>query len=257
MKNTKIILFALAIGAAVVIGAGWQYRSRQQFESIHPRVGPIEEAIYGIGTVESKNKFTFKLATPKTVQEVFTEEGSSVRQNQVLLKFDDGTVVRSPLDGVLTNFPYKKGENAFTDRPVAEVEDQKNLYLEVSLDQESSLRVAQGQKTRVSFDSIEGKRAEGSVKALYHSSKGFLARVEVSELPPKVLPGMTADVAIEVAEKASAILIPVRAVLLGQVLVERQGRREKVSVTLGVKDKEWAEVTSGNIQESDLILLKK
>ncbi len=257
MKRAKIIIYSLAAVSAISVIAGLTYRNSKQYESVQPKVGPIEEAIYGIGTVESKNKFSFKLATPKTIAEVYTEEGSPVKQNQILLKFDDGTVVKSPLNGVLKNFPYNKGENAFTDRPVVEVEDQKDLFLEVALDQESSLRVLKGQSARISFETLEGKLLKGAVKALYHSNKGFIAKVEVESLPPKVLPGMTADVAIEVAEKESATLIPVRAIQSGQVLIERDGKRQKISITLGIMDKDWVEVTSGNINESDLILLKK
>jgi multidrug efflux pump subunit AcrA (membrane-fusion protein) len=151
LKKTKIAIYGLGALALVGVAIGFGYQSRKQYEMVSPRTGPIEEAIYGIGTVESQNKFSFKLATPKTIDEVFAEEGSSVQKNQVLLKFDDGTVVRSPLNGTLKSFPYRKGENAFTDRPVVEVEDQKKLFLEVALDQESSLRVSSHQKALISF----------------------------------------------------------------------------------------------------------
>ena len=76
-------------------------------------------------------------------------------------------------------------------------------------------------------------------------------------LPKQILPGMTTDIAIEIAKKESALLIPVRAVLLGSVLIDRNGQRQKISVRLGIMDQEWAEVLSDTIKPTDFILIKR
>jgi macrolide-specific efflux system membrane fusion protein len=232
-------------------------RKNRSFDLISPKVGPITEAIYGLGTVTSKDKFSFKVGVPKTIRSLYVREGQQVEKGEKILQFDDETVVKSPFRGTVFSLPYHIGENVFTDLAVVEIENVHQLYIDTILDQQSSMRVKKLDPVKISFETIENRFFSGQVTALYHSNSNFIARVEATDLPPNILPGMTADIAIEVAQKESALLIPVRAVQHGQVLIERNNKRLKVAVTLGLMDQEWVEVTSGTIQPDDLILLKK
>jgi len=54
----------------------------------------------------------------------------------------------------------------------------------------------------------------------------------VDQLPPEILPGMTTDVAIEVAQKEKALLVPVRAINSGHVLVQKIIAKKKLKWTL-------------------------
>lgn len=258
LSMKKMIIYVLCFVLLLIGGLVYfQSNKSKQYDLVNPKIGPINEAIYGLGTVKSEEKFSFKVAVPKTIKNLFVHEGAQVIKGQKILSFDDGTTVTSPIEGLVFNLPYQIGENVFTDRPVVEIENLKQLFIEVVLDQQSSMRVKQSENVRISFENTDHKIFNGQVTALYHSNGQFIARVEISELPKEILPGMTADIAIEVASKESALLIPVRAVQLGTVLIQRDGKKIKVNVKLGIMDQEWAEVVSGDIKASDLILLKK
>lgn len=247
------------LAAVVVVAVGiFVFISKQQKSSklVQIKKGTIVEAIYGLGTVVPRQKFSFKVGVPKTVTRLYVNEGDEVKQGQALLSFDDGIQVRSPFLGTVTSLPYKAGENAFTDQAVVTVQNLKDLYLEAKLDQLGALRVKKNMKARISFENLRQKTFVGQIDSLYPANGQFVARIVVENLSPEILPGMTADVAIEVAEKENVLLIPVRAIHSGQVVVLRGAKPEKIAVAVGVMDNEWAELTSDNLSEGDQIVLK-
>lgn len=221
------------------------------------RQGEITEAIYGLGTVEPKQKFSFKVGVPKNVRKVFVAEGDVVRKGQNLLSFDDGISVTSLIDGTVTNLPYKIGENVFTDQPVVTVENLRDLYLEARLDQQGALRVKKGMVAKISFENLRQQVFEGKIDSLYPSQGLFVARILVDALPEEILPGMTADVAIQVATKKDVLLVPIMALNNGQVVRAGTGGDEKINVKVGIMDNEYAEVLSEGLKAGDRVYLKE
>ena len=59
------------------------------------------------------------------------------------------------------------------------------------------------------------------------------------------------------AQKEKALLVPVRAINSGHVLVQKNHRKEKVKVDIGISDDEWAEVTGSSLQKDDEVLIKR
>lgn len=257
-KNNWTVFIVLSAGVVFLVLVFLVLnRSRQGFEAILLKEAPITEAIYGLGTVKSNQIFSFKVGVPKTLQTVFVQEGSPVAKGELLVRFDDGMTVRSPIHGTVSSLPFHAGENVFTDRPMVVVENLKDVFVEARLDQQGSLRVKPGLNVRLSFESLRQTVFKGTIKSLYPSQGEFVARIEVKDLPEIILPGMTSDVAIEVAEKASALLVPVRALSGGHVLRERSGKQERVPIQVGISNDEWAEVTSGDIKLGDAVLIKR
>ena len=127
---------------------------------------------------------------------------------------------------------------------------------EVALEQQAVIRVRPGQKARVSFESIRNEKFVASVESVYPRDNAFIVKMKLDRVITGILPGMTADVAIEVGRKDDALLVPVRALSAGKVTLVRDGRRTKVDVKLGVVDKDWAEVSSGEVREGDLLLVR-
>jgi len=254
-RDYKYIVLICVIAAIIVSFV--IFKKNKQYESVAPKIGPINEAIYGLGTVKTDEKFSFKVAIPKTIKDLYVKEGDLVSIGQKLLAFDDGMIVKSPIKGTVSNLPSSIGENVFTDRPVIEIENLDKLYIEAVLDQQSTMRVKKNENVKISFESTDAATYAGKITSLYPSNGQFLARLEVAQLPAHILPGMTADLAVEVAHKESALLIPVRAVQMGVVLIERSGHQQKVNVKLGIMDQEWAEVISDTILPTDKVLVKK
>ncbi|MDX5152521.1 MAG: hypothetical protein R3188_08600, partial [Acidiferrobacterales bacterium] len=76
-------------------------------------------------------------------------------------------------------------------------------------------------------------------------------------LADNILPGMTADVAIEVSHKDKALLVPLSAITDGRVRIRRDGKRKTVKLSIGSIDGNWAEVLSGDISVNDEVLVPR
>jgi macrolide-specific efflux system membrane fusion protein len=156
----------------------------------------------------------------------------------------------------VTAVAYKEGELVTPQVSIVTVTNLNKLYLEVSLEQQSILRVKEGQLVYVSFESLRNEKSEGVVKSVYPRENQFIVRIELDAWPMGVLPGMTADVAILVG-KNQCFDDPVAKSFRWASVPIARGKKEKISAKLGVLDGEWGEVISDNILETDELLIRK
>lgn len=255
MKNLRIFLI-LALLIAIGIVGFMSYRYFRPQETIRPKRGDIVESIYGLGTVSADKTYRVRAALALSIQTMYVKEGDEVKKGDPLVRLDDN-LMKSPIDGTVTGVAYKVGELVTPQMAIVTVTNRESLSLEVSLEQQSVLRIKAGQEVFVSFESLRNERWNGVVKSVYPRESQFIVRIELARWPQGVLPGMTADVAILVGERKNALLIPLRSLLAGQVMRIRDGKKEKLPVRLGIIDGEWGEVLSENVSESDDLLIRK
>ncbi|HET9869519.1 MAG TPA: efflux RND transporter periplasmic adaptor subunit [bacterium] len=239
--------------APLLLAAVWLSHGRAA-RGLHPRVGPVVQAVYGIGTATARHTFDLKLGVADTLEKLYAREGDAVPKGARLVALADLPPVRAPFAGVVTSLPFKEGETLFPQVPVLTLTDLKDPYIVVSLEQEGALRVRRGQPAVVSFETLRDDRLAGTVSAIYPQDGQFLVNIEVPHMPEGALVGMTTDVAIRVEDRASALQVPLTLVSQGQVRVERGGAERTVAVKLGAGDGTWAEVVEGDLQPSDLLL---
>ncbi|TGM05148.1 efflux RND transporter periplasmic adaptor subunit [Leptospira jelokensis] len=218
--------------------------------------GSLVEAVYALGTVKPIDSFVLKFGIAASVRDIFVEEGQSVKKGEPLLVNDSGITFRSPITGTITKLSIAKNETAMPGLPVLEIQNLKEVYVSVSLDQESALRVKPGQHAQLSFESIRGNVYKGEVERIYPSNGQFLVRISPNELPQGILPDMTTDVAIEVSSKDNVILVPLVAVERGKVTRYRSGKREKIEIRIGAINSEFGELIQGDLLEGDEVLVK-
>lgn len=258
VKRNKILSAILAVVTVVVLLKMQSSRNNAEGELSPPiKKGPIIESVYGIGTVTANKTFQFKAGVINTIHRLFVKEGDQVKQTDPLLELDSGLILKAPFDGTVTTLPFKTGENIFAQAVVVEVVDLLDRYLLVLLEQRGALRVRRGQTAMLSFDGMREETFHGVVDSVYSSGNNFLVRIDISKLPPQILPGMTADAAIGIKEKANVLLIPVASVDQGKVLVARGGRKKEVIVQTGTIDGAMAEVVAGDLKEGDRLVIQK
>jgi membrane fusion protein, macrolide-specific efflux system len=255
-KNKKIIIGFIALLVLIVLALGYYRNSFSSQEKIKPKRGDVVESIYGLGTVLADQVFHVRVGLALTVQKIFVKEGDHVKQNDPLVRLDE-TIMRTPIDGTVTSIAYKDGELVSPQVSVVNVTNLKKLFLEVSLEQQSVLRIKKDQKVAVSFESLRDEKYTAKVASVYPRDNQFIVRIELSEWPVGVIPGMTADVAILVDEKSDVLLIPIRCIVAGHVTRIRHNAKERVAVKLGVIDGAWAEIISDNISEDDELIIRK
>ena len=246
-----IVLIAVILGTAAAASVLLKsYSSR-----VHPKVGRVVQSVYGIGTVTARHTFDLKLGVTDTLQKLYVLEGSRVKKGDPLVSFMDNRLSRAPFDGVITALPYKEGETIFPQLAVLTLTDLKNPYIVVSLEQSGAIPVRSDQPAFLSFESLRGQKLEAVVSAIYPKGGEFYVNLEAPGLPAGILVGMTCDVAIQVAAKDNVLQVPLVSVDKGFVTALRNGIPKKVPVKLGAMDGSWAEVTEGDVNPGDTLLL--
>ncbi|MEQ1876079.1 MAG: HlyD family efflux transporter periplasmic adaptor subunit [Bdellovibrionia bacterium] len=256
MTKRNIIVLVLALFFLGVIFSFFYYR-RPAGDLVEAKLGDVTEAVYGLGRVKSNRVYEFKLGVTGGLSELYVREGDKVKRASKILKLDDDSVVSSPFEGTVTVLPFHEKENIFPQAIVARIEDLGDLFVEVSLEQLGALRIRSGQSARLTLESLRGAAVGGSVESIFPKDDQFVVRIKSQKLPSEVLPGMTADVAIEVGSKKDVILLPLSGLSNGKVTIVRDGRRQKINVKVGVIDGNWAELVEGEIKPGDQILVPR
>lgn len=254
MKKIMISVGALILVSALFLFIYSKYKSGYQL--ISPKRGPVVEAIYGIGTVNARHIYQVKVGVTSSIKKLFVREGDDVRTNSPLVQLDDMRILNAPFSGTITSVPFNEGEIVYPQSNILTLSDLKDRFVEVSLEQQGVMRVKKGQSVKMSCESLRGEILEGKVTQVFPRNGEFVVHIEVPDLPEVILPGMTADVVIEVGHVENALLIPITALSAGKLTVLRNGKHEKINVKVGVVDSEWAEIIEGGLEPSDQIVIK-
>lgn len=250
MKSKLIILLSIII----TIGAIFAFKYKKQ-EIVHPTVGPITESVYAISTVKSESNFTLRIGVLSNIDKLYVAEGDEVNPGQKLLTIDGGTSFYSPHSGIVTEIPFGLKETIAPQTPIIKIVDLKNLYLEASIEQVAALKINKGMRVVISLDDYRNKIFEGSVKSVLPREQDFVIQVEVKNLPQNILPGMSADLSIEISKKENAVTIPSKAVSNGFIILNKNGSKIKTKVEVGITDAENVEIISPNLKATDEIIL--
>lgn len=226
-----------------------------QKKTVFPVKGDIIEAVYGLGTVESELKFVAKSAITNSVREFFVSEGEDVVKGQKLYSTDQGAIIYSPFAGRVSDILVSTNENLFPQTKILTVFNLTKLYITVSLEQQAIMRIRPNLVAEVSFEFFRNKKLQGNITTIYPTENQFMAKVELSKWPEGVLPGMTADVAIEIGKKNNVTLVPSRAIINGHIIFKRDGKKNKLPVEVGLIDLENAEIITPELKLSDEIIL--
>jgi HlyD family secretion protein len=170
------------------------------------------------------------------------------------------TSIVSPIDGVVTRLHVREGEMVVVgiqNQPgttLMTVSDLGAIDAELKVAEADVLRLALGQASTVTLESMPGRRFAGKVvdigaSALPVTGTGAAARefkvvVRLEQPDPLLRPGLTCDAEIVTAERAEVMTVPLQSVVLRQpapgapeqsgVFVVADGRATFVPVTAGV-----------------------
>ncbi|GBF50688.1 hypothetical protein LPTSP4_22150 [Leptospira ryugenii] len=230
------------------------FRSSKK-ETIVLKKGSLVEVVYALGTVKPEKEYSLKFGISAAIKEIYVSEGKSVQKGEALIKNDSGIIFRAPFSGTVTNLNLSDDELVMPGISILKILDMDDLYILVSLDQESAMRIRPKQIVQFSFESVRGHTYSGIVDRVYPSQGQFMVRVNADLFPDGILPDMTADVAIQVADKKDVLLVPIKSISKGKVIRYRDGKKEKVSVKLGAINSEFGELLEGDLKENDEVVL--
>ena len=142
------------------------------------------------------------------------------------------TTITSPIDGIVTAKPVEAGENAIVGTMnnagtvLLTVSDMSIVEGEMEVDETDIPHVKIGQKAKLTFDAYPDKKFDGAVieiggSPITKSSLGtdssavnFIVKVQVENPPSNIRPGFSVSGKIETDRRASALAIPIPALVV-------------------------------------------
>jgi HlyD family secretion protein len=175
--------------------------------------------------------------------------------------------IEAPFDGVITLVDVKPGDQASltAGTPAFRLDDMSALLVDVSVSEVDINQIKPGQDVTLTFDAIRNKEYKGKVATVdrvgtsVQGAVEFVVTVELIEPDDQVKPGMTAAVNIVTTRLQEVLLVPNRAVRFsdGQqvVFVLKDGQMVKTNISLGASSESNSEVTGGDLQVGDEVIL--
>lgn len=254
MIRKKLLLFAIPL----IIGFAY-FSYKYAFINktvIHPEISEITEAVYGLGTISAAKVFHLKIGVMSMINKIHVEEGQSVKKGDPLVNFDTLPEIKSPISGTVTSITYKVNEIAFPQTNVLTVIDMSEKYIILSMEEQSVIKVRQGQKARIVLEAIKDKSFIGEVKSIYPTDNQFFVKITSKDIPLEALPGMTADIAIEIYTKHNATTLPLRAIKENKIKLKRNNNFIETKIKPGLKTNEKIEILEPALTLEDEILVE-
>ncbi|PKA15758.1 efflux RND transporter periplasmic adaptor subunit [Leptospira haakeii] len=255
-EKPKLLLWSILPVILLLILFVWRGRN-SNVDTSEIIQGSIIESVYGLATVSSSEVYHLRVAIPSAIRKIYVEEGDQVQEGTPLVEFDSFGTMRSPFAGVVTNVAYETKETVVPQTPVVTVMDLKKRYLTVSLEEKGAVKVKKGQKVRIRFEALGDKNFEGEVKSVYPADGQFQVHITPIGIPAEILPGMTADVAIETSSKENIILVPIKGIQSGKIKVLENGKIRIKEIETGLTNGEYAELVSGDVRLGDKVLVQE
>jgi HlyD family secretion protein len=177
-------------------------------------------------------------------------------------------MISAPFDGTVTDAIPQVGDQVTATKKAFRLDDLSSLYVDLEVSEIDINQVKPGQPVSISIDAIPGRQYQGEVTrvAMISSAEGdsvnFTVTVQLTDPDEQVLPGMTSQVEIVVAQKENVLLVPNQAVRLenGKQVVYTLDLAAgpapvQVEVTLGYSSETHSELLTGDLQEGDLVVL--
>jgi membrane fusion protein (multidrug efflux system) len=201
-------------------------------------------------------------------QSVYEQQGISELQFKSLLYGRDAakanadlmkarwerTQLRSPINGVVDNTVPNAGEMAPPGMPIARVVNTSTIKVQGEIPEIYSGMIRVGTPVSVTFDAVPGELLNGKVSFVGSTVSAANRTMAVEILLPnphgKLKPEMVAKVSLVKQKKNNAILVSENIVQLVDrdrhiVYVERNGTAEERRVTIGGRQGNLVEITSG------------
>jgi RND family efflux transporter MFP subunit len=170
----------------------------------------------------------------------------------------------APFDGRIISVTGKVGDSVSANSTVVEMADLSQIEVQTSIGQQDVVAVQAGQSATITFDARPGESFTGKVnrvvpkKASTSGAVNYTVFVSVDKAPPGLLPGMTADADIVVAERKNVLTLPRRSIRATanatiNLSVVQGGQTTNRSVKIGLVGDLNVEILSG-LQEGDQVV---
>jgi HlyD family secretion protein len=280
----------------VLLDVNKVYRGRIPIKIDTAKTGDIVPTVSATGYVKvTQSKLGIRM--PGVVKEILAVEGQKVAKGDLLLKLDsydnalkeynrikalkrkgyatiqqlenvqyalDGTQIKSPIDGMVSNVAVDAGEAVTPGIPIITVINPKDLTIEIQIDQADIGQVKKGADVMVNADAYPDETFTGKLEFLNteaeqkmigglpstdEEDKVFRGKIKLNSETAKLFSNMSVDSEIVVQRVNDVLIIPREAVASENekyyVYVVKWGHVEKKQIKPGLKDNYNIEIYDG------------
>jgi RND family efflux transporter MFP subunit len=168
----------------------------------------------------------------------------------------DSLVLRAPLDGMVLRRDGEMGEIVGPTDVLFWVGPPAPMQVVAEINEEEITRIAAGQKAFLRSEAFANQALRATVSQITPKGDPTRKTFRVYLLLPRDTPlriGMTVEVNIIYREKAAAVVVPAEAVVGNAVQVVRDGKVERVPITVGIRGSRNVEII-GNVSRDATVL---
>src|SRR6202790_3332816 len=168
----------------------------------------------------------------------------------------DSLVLRAPLDGMVLRRDGEMGEIVGPTDVLFWVGPPTPMQVVAEINEEEITRIAAGQKAFLRSEAFATQALRATVSQITPKGDPTRKTFRVYLLLPRDTPlriGMTVEVNIIYREKAAAVVVPAEAVIDNAVQVVRDGKVQRVPVTVGIRGSRNVEIV-GNVSRDTTVL---
>ncbi|OGY52552.1 MAG: hypothetical protein A3J65_03950 [Candidatus Buchananbacteria bacterium RIFCSPHIGHO2_02_FULL_45_11b] len=187
-------------------------------------------------------------------------------------KYDE-TIIRAPIDGVITDTNFSAGEQTSLVEPVVALLAAQNYEIEVDIPESDIVKINVLDEADITLDAFSGDNIfKGKVAAInpaqtkiqdvvYYKVTVIFIQDQpegIKALTEKIKPGMTANITVKTAQIDNVLIIPQRAVKEkdGKKTVDilANGKPQTMAVELGLKGDEGLIELKSGLNEGDKVI---
>jgi HlyD family secretion protein len=214
----------------------------------------VSETVFDLDRTRALTTQAAVLAAKARIQEA---EASLEVAHATLAK----TVIKAPFDGVVLDVTTEVGEWISPSPPgvplppVMDLIDPEALYVSAPIDEADVARIRVSLPVRLSLDAFRGQSFEAEltyvssfVETRQEQNRTLVVEAvfQETQLPPNLLPGLSADIEIILDARENVLRIPTYALLeSNRVLVVKDGQLVEQKVETGLHNWSYTEIKSG------------
>jgi HlyD family secretion protein len=180
------------------------------------------------------------------------------------------TVISAPFEGIVAEVNVEVGEwvtpspPLLTSPSVVDLIDPKSIYVSAPMDEVDSSEIREGLPVKLTVDSRPGESFRGTVSRVapyvvdleaQNRTLEIEVELEDAKVAMTLLPGTSADAEVILEMRSDVLRVPTSALLQNQsVLLLEGGELVERTVELGLRNWQYAEVTSGLSEGEEIVV---
>jgi HlyD family secretion protein len=180
----------------------------------------------------------------------------------------EDTIIRAPLDGVVTQILPKVGELITLSTPVMQILGAAEFEVDVDVPESDIVKLAVGQQAEVTFDALGLEQKFAAVISSIEQAETkiqdviyYKVRLQPAQRDLALKSGMTANITVFTAQKNNVLIVPSRAVKTNAEkyveILKDDKTVERRTVVVGLRGDEGVEIVSGVVEGEEVVTFVK